>query len=226
MEDSMEELEPLFDYRRVQPLNFVCLDDDDGSDTSPLPAIKRRKTFQNPKAIVKEVDDEDVEVVGVKCKDKDEEDWLPPPPKVSCDFGNRLGEDSTIKELRLKKQELESLANSGVDVLQAVEESVKKELSGSLKAALHAVSEQPLKPPCERAKIVISVQDKDELKQFRIYKDDNFERLFKLYADKVKLNIQNLVFSFDGDKISPTASPDSLGMEDEDIIEVHVKKSE
>lgn len=26
-EDSMEELEPLFDYRRVQPLNFVCLDD-------------------------------------------------------------------------------------------------------------------------------------------------------------------------------------------------------
>lgn len=73
-------------------------------------------------------------------------------------------------ECRLKKQELESLANSGVDVLQAVEESVKKELSGSLKAALHAVSEQPLKPPCERAKIVISVQDKDELKQFRIYK--------------------------------------------------------
>lgn len=46
-----------------------------------------------------------------------------------------------------------------------------------------------------------------------------------MYADKVKLDIQNLVFRFDGDKISPTATPDGLGMEDDDIIEVHVKSS-
>lgn len=46
-----------------------------------------------------------------------------------------------------------------------------------------------------------------------------------MYADKVKLGIQSLVFSFDGDKINPTATPDDLGMEDDDIIEVHVKKS-
>ncbi|KAF2310913.1 hypothetical protein GH714_018389 [Hevea brasiliensis] len=200
--DSVEELEPLFDYRRVQPLNFICLDDDD-SDKSPVPSPKRRKTFQNPNSVAEEVDD-DLIVIGENCKDKDEEDWLPPPPKVS----------------RLRKQELESLAKSRVD-----EESVKRELNSSLKAALDAVTEQPTKPPCERAKIVISVQDKDELKQFRMYKDDKFERLFKMYADKVKLNIQSLVFSFDGDKVRPTVTPDNLGMEDEDIIEVHVKKS-
>lgn len=46
-----------------------------------------------------------------------------------------------------------------------------------------------------------------------------------MYAEKAKLELQSLVFSFDGDKISPTATPDGLGMEDDDIIEVHVKSS-
>lgn len=46
-----------------------------------------------------------------------------------------------------------------------------------------------------------------------------------MYAEKVKLDLQNLVFSFDGDKISPTATPAGLEMEDDDIIEVHVRKN-
>lgn len=44
-----------------------------------------------------------------------------------------------------------------------------------------------------------------------------------MFADKVKLELQNLVFCFDGDKINPNATPSSLGMEDDDIIEVHEK---
>lgn len=46
-----------------------------------------------------------------------------------------------------------------------------------------------------------------------------------MYADRVKLDIQKLAFNFDGDKISPTATPNGLGMEVDDIIEVHVKSS-
>lgn len=46
-----------------------------------------------------------------------------------------------------------------------------------------------------------------------------------MFADKVKLELQNLVFCFDGDKINPNATPISLGMEDDDIIEVHEKPS-
>lgn len=53
--------------------------------------------------------------------------------------------------------------------------------------------------------------------------DDKFERLFKLYAEKVHIKPDNLVFSFDGDKVCTNATPDSLGLEDDDIIEVHVK---
>lgn len=58
-----------------------------------------------------------------------------------------------------------------------------------------------------------------------IMQDDKFERLFKLYADKSKVDVKNLVFCFDGDKINPAATPDSLDMEDNDMIEVHVKSS-
>ena len=36
----------------------------------------------------------------IDCKENEEEDWLPPPPKVSVDVQNQLGEDSTIKQIR------------------------------------------------------------------------------------------------------------------------------
>ena len=49
--------------------------------------------------------------------------------------------------------------------------------------------------------------------------------VFKLYGDKSKLDQQNLVFSFDGEKIRPQANPDALGMEDDEIIEVQGKPS-
>lgn len=44
-----------------------------------------------------------------------------------------------------------------------------------------------------------------------------------MYAEKVKIDFEKLVFSFDGDKVSPTATPAGLAMENEDIIEVRCK---
>ncbi|KAG8493042.1 hypothetical protein CXB51_010433 [Gossypium anomalum] len=219
-DSTTDDLEPLFDYRRVQPLNIVCLDDD-CSDTSPVPSPKRRK-FANPDG-AEVVLDKDVEVI--KVVNVEEEDWLAPPPVVSTKAYSKIGEDSTIKELRRRKQELLSFAQSAKSMLQEVEESAKQEPSGSSKPSLDAVAEQPKNPAPERAKIVISIQNKDEIKQFRIYMDDKFEKLFSLYANKAKLDLQSLVFSFDGDKINLAATPASLGMEDDDIVEVHEKKS-
>lgn len=62
-------------------------------------------------------------------------------------------------------------------------------------------------------------------KSIIMVQDDKFERLFKMYAEKTKLDVKNLVFCFDGDKINPAQTPDDLGMEENDIIEVHVKSS-
>ncbi|XP_054809867.1 uncharacterized protein LOC129311553 [Prosopis cineraria] len=218
MAEFKEELEPLFDYRRVQPINVVCLEDEE-EEEGVIYARKKRKTSE---PVVNGSNQE--KVVAVVDIDDKEDDWLLPPPKVSMDASRSIGEDSTLKELRLKKQELVSFAQSAKEMLQEVKESAKRELDNSLQTSVDAASEETLKPP-ERAKIVISIQDKDGVKQFRVYMDDKFERIFKMYADKVKLDQRHLVFSFDGDRINPSQTPSGLGMEDDDIIEVHVKSS-
>lgn len=218
MEDPNEELEPLFDYSRVQPLDAVPLDDDD--DSFPIPPKKQKLSEGDKSSDVKNIaSSEDV----IKIDDcDDEEDWLPSPVKISIDAQKRE-EDSIIKAIRLKKQELLSYAQSAEDILHDVDEPVKKDINTSLQFSSDSTTEPQPKPSCERAKIVIGIQDKDEVKHFRVYMDDKFEKLLKMYADKVKLDIQTLAFSFDGDKISPTATPADLGMEDEDIVEVNVK---
>lgn len=60
---------------------------------------------------------------------------------------------------------------------------------------------------------------------FPLLQDERFEQLFKKYAQKANIDVNNLVFSFDGDKINPASTPQTLGMEDDDLVEVHVKAS-
>ncbi|XP_010279390.1 PREDICTED: uncharacterized protein LOC104613312 [Nelumbo nucifera] len=219
MEESTEELEPLFDYSRVQPKDVIWIDDaDDCLDSPPTPSRKRKSSSTS---LVEEAG-KSGKVVNVTDSEENEEDWLPPPPKIS-NAALKIEPDSTIKELRLKKQELASFAQSAEDELRAVEESAKREVSSSMQSLLNSQESQPSKPLDERAKVVISIQDKEGVKQFRVFMDEKFERIFKMYAEKVKRDIGSLVFCFDGDKISPTATPDGLGMEDNDIIEVHDK---
>ncbi|CAA0839827.1 Ubiquitin-like superfamily protein [Striga hermonthica] len=227
MDDLNEEFEPLFDYTRIQPTNFVCLDDD-SLDESPIIIPKKRKTSdaEEGNKLKKDVNAKDV--ISIDCdgdRNDKAEDWMPPPlPKDLNRSCKILEDDPTLKALRLKRQELASFTMSADELVRAVEESVKKTFNAeSQSPPPKTVNKEPLKPPKERSKLVISIQDKEGHKQFRVYKDDKFERLFKMYADRCKLDVKNLVFCFDGDKVSPSETPDSLGMEDDDIIEVHVK---
>ncbi|KAL6969900.1 hypothetical protein U1Q18_029613 [Sarracenia purpurea var. burkii] len=167
MAESTEELEPLFDYSRVQPLDIVCLDDD-CSDFSPSLAVSPKRWKLSDTAVEK-VDKNAKSIDVIDCEDKEEDDWLPPPPKVSSD-PRKFVEDSTIKELRLKRQELASFAKAAEEVLRSVEKSAKSDFNSSLQPTVESAADQPSRPPCERAKIVISIQDKEELKQFRVYK--------------------------------------------------------
>ncbi|KAG4998555.1 hypothetical protein JHK84_029587 [Glycine max] len=196
--DETEELEPLFDYSRVQPLNPIDLDGSVGNEKT------------NGKRVT---------VVDIE-----DDDWLPPPPKIASNAQKTIDEDSTLKKLRLKKQELASFAESAKELLKDVEESSKLEIDNSLQSSVVGVDEKSTEHS-ERAKIVVSVQDKDGTKQIRMFMDDKFERIVKTYAEKIKCNLKQIVLSFDGDKISSSETPASLGMEDDDIIEVHVKSS-
>ncbi|XP_021727085.1 uncharacterized protein LOC110694211 [Chenopodium quinoa] len=222
MGDSYEELEPLFDYRRVQPVTFVNLEDDSDSDSEPSVLSKRRKISTNGKNKEDNSSDKGKSVQVIDCDDEDEEkeNLLPPPPKNVAappkDF-----EDPTYKKLRLKKQEYESFLQSTGHVIQAADEPFTS-LSHSVE---EETAEEAPKPAADRTKIVISMQDKAGSKQYRIFADEKFEQLFTKYAQKVKTDVHNLVFTFDGDKINPASTPQTLGMEDDDLIEVHVKSS-
>ncbi|KAG6573932.1 uncharacterized protein LOC111449468 [Cucurbita moschata] len=221
MADSAEEFEPLFDYSRVQPHSVVCLDDEDSDvEESRVPFSKRTKISNS--AVTNFVENPFVEI-----EDK-EEDWLPPPPKVSVDAKDMCGEDSTLKKLRLKKQELASVALSAKNLLREVEESARVDVENTPQVSLEpALDDQAPIASKEREKIVISVRDsdKEELQQFRLFVDDKFERLFKMYSNKLKIDPKSLVFVFDGDKVGPDDTPVGLGMEDDDMIEVNIKSS-
>ncbi|RZB89318.1 putative zinc finger protein isoform E [Glycine soja] len=230
LSDETEELEPLFDYSRVQPLNPIDLDVlefdslivivvDDLDDYEDVICVDSKK-----RKISQAVGNEKTNGKRVTVVDIEDDDWLPPPPKIASNAQKTIDEDSTLKKLRLKKQELASFAESAKELLKDVEESSKLEIDNSLQSSVVGVDEKSTEHS-ERAKIVVSVQDKDGTKQIRMFMDDKFERIVKTYAEKIKCNLKQIVLSFDGDKISSSETPASLGMEDDDIIEVHVKSS-
>lgn len=225
-DDPAEELEPLFDYSRVQPQDSFRFADDEDSDCEDRRRKRKRNNggdFTGVKGGKVFIDLDSDGDDGGKLKDgdgEDDEDWLAPPPPKIPNTVSRLLEDKTLQELRLKKEELALVAQSAEKLLKEV--STKKEFNVSARSLMDAEVDKPQKQ-VERRKVVICIQDKDGQRQFRLYRDDNFERLFKMYADKVKVSLDRLVFSFDGDKVGPSATPDSLGMEDDDMLEAHVK---
>lgn len=71
--------------------------------------------------------------------------------------------------VRLKKQELASLAMSAKDILREAEISSKKSVREGAKHGQEDEEGKELVLQVKRDKIVLSIQDKDVVKQFRIY---------------------------------------------------------
>ena len=55
---------------------------------------------------------------------------------------------------------------------------------------------------------------------FKIKTTTQLKKLMDAYADKQGKTVSSLRFLFDGERINPTDTPDKLGMEHEDIIDV------
>ncbi|KAK8913716.1 hypothetical protein KSP39_PZI023567 [Platanthera zijinensis] len=225
-QSSEEEFAPLFDYSGVQLPGFHYLSDDD-SDFSPLVSKSNRKRknscvkLWNGKEIVNVLDEQEKDGKGDSKKDE-EEDWLPPPPKIPK-IAPAVVQDKTLLALRSTKLELASLAEAARDLLNSASEFGNDDDVLILENSASGVKGAKCLEKVERERILISVQDKDGHKQFRLFADDKFERLFKIYAQKANLKLESLAFSFDGERVSPTATPAGLGLENDDIIEVHVK---
>ncbi|XP_047059543.1 uncharacterized protein LOC124666240 [Lolium rigidum] len=89
------------------------------------------------------------------------------------------------------------------------------------------VIHKPTEPHVKKAReiIPITIQGKAGKHQFRVYKDDKFDKLFNAYAKKVQLSPSDLTFTFDGDKLNSASTPQDHDLEDDDMIEVCCKSS-
>jgi len=151
-------------------------------------------------------------------------DWLlPPPPKAA--FKPSAEEDNALRELRLKRQELAKWAESVHDILQDLDATARTEVVSKEQPEQIIIDDEP-EPQVEkvREKIVISIQDKNAWQQFRVFKDEKFDKLLKVYAKKAKLNPSDLAFVFDGEKVNLSSTPEDLDLEDDDMIEVRHKR--
>lgn len=93
--------------------------------------------------------------------------------------------------------ELESFTESAKDLVQSVEESVIRDLKTSMDSASETPVEKPSKVAVERPKVVISIQDKEGLKQFRIYTVCSFMlRRYKLNITTYLLKYNSLFLLF------------------------------
>ncbi|GLJ09669.1 hypothetical protein SUGI_0113850 [Cryptomeria japonica] len=219
-DDEEDGYAPLFDYTDIQP---SILTDDDNSDEEDVQIFQKPQVFK-PYGTKRgrEVIKESMPNANANNANETEEDWLPPPPKSTKVVPISAVDDSMLGELRSRKEQLISLTTESTeDILRKLEESAKLELQKAANSHLHGVGSEALESSTIRKKIVVSIQDKKGSKPFRIYVDDKLEKLFKAYAEYVKGRVDDLVFCFDGGKISPSQTAQGLEMEDEDIIEVY-----
>lgn len=54
---------------------------------------------------------------------------------------------------------------------------------------------------------------------------DTFEGIFRKYAEKKELNLNEIIFEFDGERMSADDKPDDLDMESDSVIEVKLKRA-
>ena len=71
----------------------------------------------------------------------------------------------------------------------------------------------------EYIKIKVVGQDTNEL-HFRVKKTTAFSKMKKSYSDRIGVPLSSLRFLFDGRRIDDNDTPQSLDMEEEDVIEV------
>ena len=54
---------------------------------------------------------------------------------------------------------------------------------------------------------------------------DTFATVFRKYAEKKELNLNEIIFEFDGEKVSADDKPDDLDMESDSVVEVKLKRT-
>ena len=135
--------------------------------------VKKKKRMKKRLERRPRLDEKGVSTVNIEDLD---DDWLPPPPESAGNAQSLIDEDSTLKKLRLKKQELTSFTETTKQLLKDVEESSKFEINDSL--PVDGVGE---KSPnhSERPKIATSFKTRMEKRRFECLRMTSLKGLSK-----------------------------------------------
>ncbi|KAJ3427896.1 small ubiquitin-related modifier [Anaeramoeba flamelloides] len=87
------------------------------------------------------------------------------------------------------------------------------------------MSEETKKESTDNNQITLKVVDPQGGETvFRIRKTTKFTKLFKVYCERKGYQLGSIKFTFDGILVDEEQTPDELDMEDEDIIEAHLRQ--
>lgn len=78
------------------------------------------------------------------------------------------------------------------------------------------------KPKLER--ITISVRENDNSVDFKVTKKIRFQKIIDAYSEKTGKSPNSLKFLFNGQRLQGDASLADLGLEDGDIVDVHLEQ--
>lgn len=80
------------------------------------------------------------------------------------------------------------------------------------------VTQEEQKPLDEHLNLKVKGQDGNSV-FFRIKKSTQLRKLMNAYCEKMSVDINSIVFLFDGHRLQADQTPQQLGMEDEDEID-------
>jgi small ubiquitin-related modifier len=72
-----------------------------------------------------------------------------------------------------------------------------------------------------RLNIKMRSQNGDEM-MFLLKDSTKFAKVFQSYSEKVGIPVESLRIMFDGNRVQDTDTPQSLGLEEEDTLDVYV----
>ncbi|RDA86001.1 hypothetical protein CP532_4881 [Ophiocordyceps camponoti-leonardi (nom. inval.)] len=76
-------------------------------------------------------------------------------------------------------------------------------------------------PPANSEHLNIKVTDNNNEVFFKIKRSTKLEKLMNAFCERQGKNMTSVRFLFDGTRVQPTDTPDSLEMADGDSLEVH-----
>ncbi|XP_024518325.1 NFATC2-interacting protein-like [Selaginella moellendorffii] len=130
--------------------------------------------------------------------------WLPPPPKLTKKVTATTSFHGVSSLLRAKQAELLSLSQKACEDIDELDRRAKA-----------------YTPAQAADKIVVRVQDSSGgIQCIRMGMDDRLDKLFDAYSTAAKVSVSGLVFCFDGEQVQGSATPRSMNLENEDMLEV------